>query len=43
MSSGEGRIARGPEREEVREVSWRDWWVKWEVRASWVVLSLGQC
>jgi hypothetical protein len=40
MSSGEGRAGRGPEKEAVREVRVRDWWVRWVVRASWAVFSL---
>lgn len=32
--SGSGMMARGPEKEAVREVSVRDWWVRWVVSAS---------
>lgn len=40
ISSGEGRIARGPVRMAVEELRVRDWWVRCVVRASWAVLSL---
>lgn len=40
MSSSEGIMGRGPEKEAVREVRVRDWWVRCVVRASWAVFNL---
>jgi hypothetical protein len=40
ISSGSGMMGRGPEKDAVREVRVRDWWVRWVVRASCAVLSL---
>ena len=40
MESRSGMMARGPEKEAETEVSVRDWWVRWLVRASHAVLSL---
>lgn len=40
MASGEGTMARGPVNEAVKEVSTRDWWVRWVVSESWAVLRL---
>ena len=40
MSSWSSGVGRGPEKDAVREVRVRDWWVRWVVRASWAVFYL---
>lgn len=43
ISSKSGMMGRGPEKEAVREVRVRDWWVRCVVRASCAVFSLADC
>lgn len=43
MSSESRGVGRGPEKDAVREVRLRDWWVRWVVRASCAVFSLMCC